>query len=242
MPDYFDVVDLKEAEAGKHLQRMGEALIHPRHRPNMSAHYAALLSCPGTIIHHSWHDTFNSELNAFLSTARSIPDVIQNRFGYDKPHLNSWLLALDQQEQDRRKDFQKQFKAKFDPFRQLPLNGERNEAHHGSGVAHWEARVKGRWGTYIGGPTKPIPSTESPPAVPGEDSALAILAANSILPIEPMHTDFWWAIPQPDGSVRSLPLFLECRSFLPAATGLVIHARQLFQNIHNGHPFTLPPW
>jgi hypothetical protein len=29
---------------------------------------------------------------------------------------------------------------------------------------------------------------------------------------------------------------------LDAANGLVVHARQLFQRIHNGHPFTLPPW
>src|ERR1700674_1920523 len=106
MLDSFDVVDLKITEAEKHLEKMGQALIHPRHRPNMPAHYPALLSSPGTIIHHDWHDSFNSELNAFLSTTRSVPDVIQNRFGYDKPQLNTWLLALDKQEQDRRKDFQ----------------------------------------------------------------------------------------------------------------------------------------
>ena len=242
MPDYFDVVDLKMAEAEEHLEKMGQALIHPRHRPNMPAHYAALLSSPGTIIHHEWHSRFNAEVNAFLSTTRSVPDVIQNRFGYDPHKRNTWLLSLDPLEQGRRMNFQTQFKTKFALFQQLPLNKERNEAHHGSGVAHWEVRVKGRWGTYIGGPKKPIPSTESPPVVPGEDPALAILAASSIRPVEPMHTDFWWALPQANGSVSSLPLFPECKRFLEAAQTLVNSARQLFLSIHYGKPFTLPPW
>ncbi len=234
MHDNFDIIDLKVAEAEMHLASMGQVIIPPEHCGNRQAH---LLSSH-TIIHHDWHDGFNKDLNSFLPATRSIPEMIEYRFGYDQPDRNTWLLSLDQQEKNRRENFRDQFKPKHKQFRALPLTKERDITAHREGVAHWEIRVKGRFGTYIGGPKKRIPSAESRPPVQGEDPALSFL--DTPLPIVPRHPDFFWVIPQPNGSPTELPLFPECRSYLETAKKLVADGRKLFQSIHNGHPFTLP--
>lgn len=243
---FFDNIQFKALEARRHLDRMGHVIIHPRHRAGFSQHQAASLSCPGTIISHQWHEEFNAALNAFLSTARSIPDVIENQFGYDNhtKQKKAWLNALPQDEQTRRSAFSNEFLKKQAPFLKLPLNAERNEVHHGSGIAHWEVRVQGRWGlTYTGGPTNPLPNTETRPVPQGEDPALScLMAASAIQPLEPMHTDFFWVIPQPNGNVVSVPLFPECRGFLESAEALSAEAERLFKGIHDGHSFTPAPW
>lgn len=103
MTDHFDVGESNVADAEKHFENMGKAIIQPRHRSGLSQNYAAQLSASGTIDYHDWHDEFNGQMNAFLSATRSIPDVIRNRFGYDRPDKNSWPSALDPQEQDPHK-------------------------------------------------------------------------------------------------------------------------------------------
>jgi hypothetical protein len=242
MADFFDVVDSKLREAAEHLKTMGKVIIHPRHRPGFTSHQAALLSCSNTVIWHLWHDRFNSALNAFLSAARSVPDVIRNRFGYDRPKKNTWLSRLDPEEKKRRELFGQQFENEFKLFRQLPLNEERNEAHHGSGVAHWEVVVHGHWGTYVGGPLQPLPQTESREPPPGEDLPLGWLEGACTRELEVSWTDFWWVIPQAARPSVRLPLFAECKNFLGQAEALADKGRRLFNEIHNGQPFNLPPW
>jgi predicted nuclease of predicted toxin-antitoxin system len=209
MSDYFDVVDSKLREASKHLQTMGQVPIHPRHRPGFSGHHAAMLSSPDTMMVHDWHDAFNSALNAFLSATRSVPDVIRNRFGYDCPDKNPWLLKLDPDERTRRRRFGRRFEKQFERFGQLPLNEERNEAHHGSGVAHWEVVVRGSWGTYTGGPLRRLPQTEYRESDPGEDPPLGWLPGACTRELEVRWTDFWWVIPQDGAPPLRLPLFDE---------------------------------
>jgi hypothetical protein len=241
--DPFEVVDRKLQEASDCLDKAGKALIHPSHRPDFERHNAALLSCPGTIIHHPWQPNFTSELHAFLGATRSVPDVILNRFGYDSPNKNSWLLKLDRGEQQRRRCFGRRFEKRYKQFRQLPLNEARNEIHHGSGMARWVVVVDGMYGTYEGGPNKPLDAAELPHIQAGDDPALQWAAADSFpLPIIPSWQDFWWEIPHANGTVQRLPLFSECRSFLGAASGLADYARQLFGTIHANQTFTLPPW
>jgi hypothetical protein len=239
--DPLDVVYLKLQEASDHLDKAGKALIHPRHRPD-ARHYAHLFSCQNTIIHHPWHPNFTMHLNAFLGATRSAPDMVLHRAGYDDPKKNPWLLAVDEGEKKRRKRFHRKFEKRFSVFRELPLNTERNEVHHRSGMARWEVVVKGMYGTYQGGPDKPLPSAETPFINAGDDPALQWAAAEApVLPIVPSWQDFWWRVPQPDGTEKRLPLVDECKKFLAAARELADYGRQLFQAIHAGHKFTPPP-
>jgi hypothetical protein len=232
---YFESTDFKFREAERHLQNMGKVIAPP----TLNGHQVALVAS-GVILHHEWREPFNDDLNAFLSATRSIPELIQFRFGADRC-LDKWIAKLDQQEQYRRKEFQDQFESKFAPFRQLPLGKERNIVLHREGVAHWEVRVKGRWGEYVGGPTTPLPSVEMPPPITREDPEFFGFADYPLPPIVPMPNDFWWAIPQADGTVRREELFPECKRFLSEAAALAGYARVLFQNIHEGQPFSLPP-
>jgi hypothetical protein len=55
-------------------------------------------------------------------------------------------------------------------------------------------------------------------------------------------TDFWWVIPHTGGSTSKPPLFDECHKFLKSAESLKEDSKRLFNEIHAGHPFKLPPW
>jgi hypothetical protein len=240
----FDVVDRKLNEARARLGEMGQVIIHPSHRPALPRHLAVMMSCAGTIIHHPWQDEFDPALNAFLSSTRSVPDIVSKRCGYDEyGDGKKWLRSLDSNEQDRRKQFRDQFKLKFKPFCNHPLSVERKEVGHWSGVAHWEVRIKGHFGkTYIGGPTTRLPDTECAPPYGGKDAALAWITSKNILPLVPSWSDFWWVIPQQNGTMLSLALFANCKQYLGEAENLTAHARRLYASIHEGQTFTLPPW
>jgi hypothetical protein len=264
--DPFALVGGKLEQASKHLTEMGQAIIHPRHKPSFTATHAAIMSCPGTVIAHDWHEPFERQLNAFLAATRSVPDIITKQLGYDRPRTNLplfsrwfysikswlggsawtgndlWLSSLGGDEKKRRKKFQRKFEREFNRFRQFPLSEERHEVIHRSGLAHWQVTVKGRFKTYVGGPMNRLPAVEEFPCIPREDPAFWLLADSSPPLVEPTAADFWWVIPQPNGTDRSLPLFEECRSFLRAAGGLEALARQLYQDIHQGQKLTSPPW
>ncbi|MBI3407538.1 MAG: hypothetical protein HY040_04180 [Planctomycetes bacterium] len=210
--DPFDVVDRKLSEARAHLHEMGQVMIHPSHKSGFPRQLAVMMSSAGTIIHHPWQEHFDRALNAFLSSTRSVPDIIFKRCGYDKyAGGKNWLQSLDSNEQDRRRQFHDQFESKFKPFCDHPLSVERKEVAHWSGVAHWEVRINGHFGrTYVRGPTTRLPNTDCPPPYAGEDAALAWITSTNNLPLVPSWPDFWWVIP---------------------------HA-----SIHDGQTFTLPPW
>lgn len=92
-----------------------------------------------------------------------------------------------------------------------------------------------------------LPAVEEFPFIPRQDPAFCLLADSSPPLVEPMAADFWaadfwWVIPQPDGTDKSHPLFAEYRNFLRAAGSLEARARQLCQVIHQGQKLTSPPW
>jgi hypothetical protein len=241
--DPVDVVDRKLNEARAHLLEMGQVIIHPSRKADFPRHLVAMMSCPGTMIHHPWQEEFDRALNAFLTSTRSVRDIISKRFGSDEyGNGKKWLRSLDSNEQARRKQFRDQFELKFKSFDEHPLSVERKEVAHWSGVAHWEVRINGRFGeTYVGGPTARLPDADCPPPYEGEDAALAWITSTNILPLVPGWSDFWWVIPQQNGT-KSLPLFTTCNEYLGKADDLTEHARRLYESIHQGQTFTLPPW
>jgi hypothetical protein len=254
--DPFALIRQRLEEASEHLTEMGRAIIHPRHKPGFTSTHAAIMSCPWTIIAHDWQGPFERGLNGFLTATRSVPDIITKQLGYDPHGMRlPWHTRLAKalkrrwhgpttadEETKRRKKFQRKFEKKFAKFRQHPLSEERHEVIHRSGLPHWEVRVKGRFRTYVGGPMNPLPLVEEFPHITGEDPAFWVLADSSPMLVEPMAADFCWVIPQPGGAAKTLPLFDECRAFLQAARDLEALARRLYQDIHQGHQLTSPPW
>jgi hypothetical protein len=251
----FDLVDSKLEEADRLLTKMGEVVIHPRHKPGFPQTYVAIMSIPGTIVGYDWHKEFEATLNAFLAATHSVPDIITKQLGYDAHGMRlAWYRRLGDaikrlwhgstaadEEKKRRKEFQHKFDKKLRKFRKHPLSDERHEVIHRSGLPHWEVRVKGRFTTFTGGPMNPLPAVEELPIIPREDPKFWLFADSSPLPLEPKAADFWWVIPQANGPDKSLPLFDECRAFLHAAQDLEAHARQLHQAIHQGKTLTKPP-
>jgi hypothetical protein len=212
--------------------------LHPIHKGAITSHMAAQMSSLNTVMPHIWHDAFNSQLNHFLTATRSVPDIIQTRFGYDGKQ-KAWLSRLDPQEQHRRQEFKDKFSAHFTVFNRLPLSDQRRQTIHGSGLADWHVEVKGLRGVYFGDNMTPLDQTEPPLPSSGDPALDVPMMMSHSLPIQPLGKDFWFG---PIGDLNKRSFFPECQGYLSAARNLVTEARTLFANIHQGHPLTPPQW
>lgn len=82
------------------------------------------LQTSGALIDTGWQRSFYAYFDAFLSAARSVPEIIQCCFGVDlgHPDMEQWFKnELPADERDRRHEFKKKFKPHYDRFRALPL-------------------------------------------------------------------------------------------------------------------------
>lgn len=218
--------DLKLEYAVLHYREMARALDPPPPTP----HQVAQMST-GAIVGTSWQRTFYAHFDAFLSTARSIPEIIQCCFGYDGGHhaMRAWLKAMPGEEVSRRMDFRERFSSAYTGFRNLGLSNTRHVVEHRTGVAPIEVMVVGRWGlTHIGSPTKRIP-----------DSEIRDLP-NAEMPWMTQPT----AVPTPnwaDFRVDDQPLFEAVKHYLDAAGKLVSDARAIAEAVHGSSSLTPPP-
>jgi hypothetical protein len=113
------------------------------------------LQTSGAIIDTGWQRSFYAYLDAFLSTARSVPEIIQCCFGIDCGHreMKEWFNKLPDDEKERRKHFRKDFKEHYESFRALRLSTVRNISEHRTGIAPATVTISGLFGvSYIGGP------------------------------------------------------------------------------------------
>jgi hypothetical protein len=221
--DLWTGIDLKLSSASFHFDRMNNVLQPPR----LNGHYAALESA-GVVIGRNWHQAFYAHLDAFLSTARSVPELIRCCFGADDGHkeIREWFKRLDLDEQRRRREFGDKFKTDYDTFRVLALGTARHIIEHRTGVAPVTATVAGRFGvTYSGGPTKPIPTSETR-EMPPEFGWM-----QRYLPVQPKWSDF---------DIDGKPLFDACRDYLQRASDLISRARVLAESVHGSSNLTPP--
>jgi hypothetical protein len=239
--DPFDVVDAKREEASHCLRRLGKVYIRPEHTGQATSYMIAAMSCPNTIVAHQWHNQFKTLLHGFLAATRSIPDIIESRFGYDDKAADrkAWIKSLDPGEQQRRKDFSMALKPDFNAFKGHALSAQRRKAIHFDGQADWHVEVVGfRGQTYFGDNTAPLDQAEE--QVFTGDPALDVPAMSSpALHLQPRAENFWLGS---KGDANRTPLFDECRRYLSEADCLIRTARSLFASIHDGHPFTVPTW
>ena len=219
--------ELKLQYAQFHFVEMGQVL----QPPERTAYHVAQMAA-GAIIGSVWQNRFYAHFDAFLSTTRSIPEIIQCCFGEDQSRaMASWLKGLAADERRRRADFRRAFTRAYDQFRALPLSNTRHVIEHRTGVAPVEVAVVTFFGvTHVGGPTKRVPDSEIRTAL---DPELQWMMETR--PIE-VPTPNWQ-----DFKVDGQPLFATVQAYLNAAGTLVGVARVLATTAHGTSNLTAPP-
>jgi len=220
-------IALKLESASFHLAGMEKAL-----QPPETTAYTVVLESSGALIGGNWHRAFYAHLDAFLSSSRSVPELIRCCFGVDdRPRkMKDWFDELRPDEQKRRREFGQKFKSEYEAFRALPLGTARHISEHRTGVLPVAVTVTGRFGlTYIGGPTKPIPTSEMR-ELPLESNIPPGIVRP--IPVRPMWTDF---------EIDGKPLFETCREYLNQAQALTSQARALAEKVHGAGKLTWPP-
>ena len=220
--------ELKLEYAHFHYIVMTQSIAFPHWRDDEIAQMAT-----GTIIDTGWQRRLYAHFDAFLSAARSIPEIVQCCFGFDQRALRKvkqWFAKLDAQEQLRRRESSKQFAPAYNRFRDnLPLSNTRHIIEHRTGVAPVEVTINSLFGvSHVGGPTKRVPLSETR-TLPDPD--LQWMAKPVPVP-QPHWEDF---------KVDGQPLFQEVQEYLTAASTLVSEGRNLSKLIHGTNSVTSPP-
>jgi len=188
-----------------------------------------------------WQPDFYFYLDAFIGATRSIPDVIQKCFGWDKYSEDEWPKPLDTDEIDRRNKFQAEFTNLYQGFRRQPISRLRIGTFHWSGVPSVQTKAKVLGGQeYTGKPGQLIPSSAPKQFPAGTDPAFIAIFGKP-LPVEPSWEDFTLEIPSDDGTIESRPLFSECQAYLTLAERLVQKSKDICQRVHGELRLTPPP-
>jgi hypothetical protein len=233
--DLWAGVEFKLAEAEFFLEQMGKVLVPPG--PGTPGWHPAWAGQSMT----RWQPDFYYYLDGFLGAARSVPDVIQKCFGWDKKSGAKWPQPLDADEKDRRREFQKEFTGLYTTYSALDLSRVRVGTFHWVGVPSVQTKARVFCGPeYTGRPGQLIPSAAPRQFPPGTDPALSALFGQP-LPVEPSRQDFTLEIPQGNGTTQSSPLFLECKAYLEAARTLTKEAKEICDRVHGGAKLTAPP-
>lgn len=214
--------DLKAQYARFHFTKMAE-VIQPWERTAINA----ARQSSGAILDTGWQISIYAYFDAFLSVARSIPEIIQCCFGVDYGGpMKEWFGNLPDQEQARRHEFKRQYKTHYETFRALPLGMARHISEHRQGYPPVTVTVNGRFGvTYTGGPAKGIPTIETP------EISKEFPWMNQSSELRPMWPNF---------AIDGRPLFDECRNYLEAASTLINAARAISDAVHGTESLTPP--
>jgi len=219
-------VHLKLQHAEFHLRRMGQSLEPPERTATNVALQAA-----GVILDTGWQRSFYAHLDAFLSAARSIPEIVQCCLGVDEGHpdMRNWFAKLPDDEKVRRQEFKKRFKAGYDSFRASRLGTLRHISEHRTGVAPATVTISGLFGvTYVGSPVDLIPLTETRHITHPDLSWMD-------RPI-PLRQPSW-----DDFELEGQPLFPACQEYLDGARALVNTARHISDVVHGTMSLSSPP-
>ena len=214
-------VDLKQDHARFHLEQMSAALRAP---DPTGAVYFKRRRGEG----HEWHRPFYAHLDAFLTAARSIPELIQCCFGHDLDRrMEDWFSKLSGNEQGRRKLFRERFKDSRAAFRRLPLENARHISEHRMGFPPATVTTFGLLGvTYEGSPIKRVPTSETPP-VPEPYSSYARPVA-----VDPPRKSAF--------EINGQPLFAICEEYVVQSQKLIDGARVIAREVHGPNGVTAP--
>jgi hypothetical protein len=220
--DLWGGVTLKLDNATFHLEGMVRALHTPERNPHMAVNMGDMGG--------DWHVAFYAHLDAFLSAARSMPEVIRCCFGEDDrgpKDIRKWFESLDKDEQNRRREFTRRFKSDYDAFRALPLGTARHISEHRTGSPPVIAVVTGLLGiTYVGSPTKCIPTSETRKLPDGYGWMERPIALRT-----------YWK----DFTIDGQPLHEALRNYRSHASTLIDKARVIAEDVHHKKKLTCPP-
>jgi hypothetical protein len=193
------------------------------------------MQAAGAITDTGWQRSIYPYFDAFLSTARSIPEVIQCCFGMDAAtsrnhEMKNWFdHQLSSDERDRRHQFKQQFADDYRGFRSLRMSKVRHNIEHRTGVGPATVTIKGAFGdTHKGSPIQQVPLFETRQM---DNPTEALLLAKPH-PIQPRWSDF---------EFEGKSLFPECREHLDAANALVEKARKIADAVHGTKQVSIPP-
>ena len=226
-------IELKLAEAHFFLDRMGKVLLPPQFNdPTWHPAYGPSVA--------QWQPDLYFYLDAFIGATRSVPDVIQKCFGWDKRSKEEWPQPPDAEEIGRREKFQDEFTSLYVAFHRQPLSRVRVGTFHWLGVPLVQTKAKAFCGQeYTGKPGQLIPSAAPRQFPAGTDPALLAIFSKP-LPVEPSWEDFTLEIPRDNGTTESNPLFPECQAYLNSAQQLVNESKELCERIHRKSKLTPP--
>jgi len=214
-------VGLKLQYAAFHLQRMGQSLEPPERTA-----WSVAVQASGAIIDTGWQRSFYAHFDAFLSTTRSVAEIIKCCFGVDDHRaVKEWLEDLPPEEQDRRREFSKEFQSHYELFCKRPLCAARRVSEHRTGYAQVKVTIEGMFGTYIGGPVTVVPISETRQHI---DPPLGAMP----LPVQPNWADF---------DIEGKSLFPACQDHLNSAGALIAEARRIAEKVHGSCSLTHPP-
>ena len=108
-------VEIKLQNAAYHFDKMGRSL-----QPPERTAFNVAQQTSGAIIDTGWQRSFYAHLDAFLSAARSVAEIVKCCFGVDQHWaMKAWFDTQPADEQHRRREFTKQFETHYDRFREL---------------------------------------------------------------------------------------------------------------------------
>jgi hypothetical protein len=221
--DLWAGVQLKLEYASFHFDQMGRSIQPPeRTRRNVA------LEGSGAILDTGWQRSFYASFDAFLSAARSVPEILQCCFGHDPNYrMKAWFDALPPDERRRRKEFNARFAPDLNAFRALDLGTARHVSEHRRGFAQVDVAISDFFGVvHVGGSMTPVPSATSRQI---DDPSLAFLARP--MPLRPGWQDF---------TINGKPLFAECHEYLQKAQALINEARKIVEQVHGANILTHP--
>jgi hypothetical protein len=223
----WESIEFKLEEARFFLDQMSLDLVPPEHRSDATSQTRAIAAMPGTIVGHPWQRRFYFHLDAFLTAARSVPDIIMFQFGVDKVTTN-WVAGLPQPERQNRQHFADKFGPVREGVRQHQVSTVRNITVHREGTPHVEAELVDPWGNvHQGGPTVHVDDAVLAPAAAG-------LAAGEYppVPLRPNWSHFKLIVPSRSGSPTSQPLQAALEDYLEAVQQAVAAARSIAQSVY----------
>jgi hypothetical protein len=222
-------VELKLQHAEFHLERMSQSLEPPQCAETDEYTETDLpLEARDTFIYagwqRSWERSFYAHFDAFLLTARCIPEIIQCCFGEDKSRdMKDWFDNLPEEEKLRRQEFRKQFDPSYKSFRELPLSKARNVSVHRTGVVPVTVSINGMFGvTYTGTTVTRVPLSEP----------RHLFDPSTLVPLrQPSRSEF---------HIGERQLFPECEDYLEKARVLIETARSISDAVHGNQSLTPP--
>lgn len=187
----------------------------------------------GAVVGGDWQSPFYAHLDAFLSAARSVGEVVNCCFGYDSAsnrQAKKWWNERTSAERAARNEFSKHFKPHYLTFQQLELVGARHVSEHRKGYPDVTIVINSMFGVvFRGDPTTPLPDSQRRNIENGESARLNPKS----FPLRPMQDDF---------TIGNVRLFDACQDYIKGARNLVIKARQIADDVHRHSALTPPSY